>query len=61
MTKTALAWLSDVYMRYGWMATLICLVVIVALIVGVCWLFGINPVAMAAWLGMNQVCGFGVS
>ena len=53
MTKTTLAWLSDVYTRYGWLATLVCLVVIVALIVGVCWLFGISPAAMATWLGIN--------
>lgn len=53
MTKTVITWLSDVYTRYGWLATLVCLVVIVALIVGVCWLFGISPAAMAAWLGMG--------
>ena len=51
MTKTALTWLSDVYTRYGWLATLVCLVVIVVLIVGVCWLFGVPIGAMAAWLG----------
>ena len=43
MINLFLAWLKDVYQRYGYIAVLVCLVVMVVLFVGVCWLFGIAP------------------
>ena len=50
--KTILAWLADVYQRYGYIAVLICLVVIVALIGVFCYVFGISPSDFSKFLGM---------
>lgn len=51
MINLLLAWLKDVYQRYGYMAVLICVAVVVALFVGVCWIFDIAPAALWKALG----------
>lgn len=39
-------WLADIYRQYGWLPTLIVLVVVVALLVGVASIFGLPLSAM---------------
>lgn len=49
--KTLTTWISDIYTRHGWLAAIIVLAVIVALVVGVCLALGIDGGDMARWLG----------
>lgn len=39
-------WIADIYRQHGWQAALIALVVIVGLLGGVAWLFGLPFLAL---------------
>lgn len=54
LLKVLYDWLKDVYKRYGYVAVLVCLVVVVALCVAVMLLFGVTPAQMVKFVwGIN--------
>lgn len=48
--KTITAWIGDIYVKHGYIAALVTIVVLVVLAVGVAWFAGVDIGALGGWL-----------